>query len=153
MVREEDGFLTIPDFGLRASFTRRYDARILSARTHSCTLKHLKQFFPRHSTQTLTQRTYLYPNPNQTEIWEEYQDKFKCPEAKCRVNPGKVRASTYGTKSPSRSGALRFIDSAKSPENPTCANHVDVLTVRSVFFECPLSTSFVVSRVYWKACA
>ena len=30
-------------------------------------------------------------------------------------NPGKVRARTYGTKSPSRSEALRFIDSAKSP--------------------------------------
>ena len=174
-------------------------------------------------------------------------------------NPGKVRARTYGTKSPSRSEALRFIDSAKSPstkidgslvnfrrrlsnrherprrmltmdirrtpiglwarlrdshksgpqsgwssawtlaqrndwsgirhlnlssssdvllcrtqansshfnhsaepafrpssirtEDPTCANHVDVLTVRSVFFECPLSTSSVVSRVDWKACA
>ena len=27
----------------------------------------------------------------------------------------KVRARTYGTKSPSRSEALRFIDSAKSP--------------------------------------
>ena len=27
-------------------------------------------------------------------------------------NPGKVRARTYGTKSPSRSEALRFIDSA-----------------------------------------
>ena len=30
-------------------------------------------------------------------------------------NPGKVRARTYGTKSPSRSEALRFINSAKSP--------------------------------------
>ena len=30
-------------------------------------------------------------------------------------NPGKVRARTNGTKSPSRSEALRFIDSAKSP--------------------------------------
>ena len=30
-------------------------------------------------------------------------------------NPGKVRAWTYGTKSPSRSGALCFIDSAKFP--------------------------------------
>ena len=30
-------------------------------------------------------------------------------------SPGKVRARTYGTKSPSRSEALRFIDSAKSP--------------------------------------
>ena len=30
-------------------------------------------------------------------------------------NPGKVRARTYGTKSPSRLEALRFIDSAKSP--------------------------------------
>ena len=30
-------------------------------------------------------------------------------------NPGKVLARTYGTKSPSRSEALRFIDSAKSP--------------------------------------
>ena len=29
-------------------------------------------------------------------------------------NPGKVRARTYGTKSPSRSEALRFIDSAKA---------------------------------------
>ena len=47
--------------------------------------------------------------------WEEL-DKFKCLEAKCRgKNPGKVRARTYGTKSPSRSEALRFIDSAKSP--------------------------------------
>ena len=47
--------------------------------------------------------------------WEEYLDKFKCQEAKCRENPGKVRARTYGTKSPGRSEALRFIDSAKSP--------------------------------------
>ena len=46
--------------------------------------------------------------------WEEL-DKFKCPEAKCREKPWKVRARTYGTKSPSRSEALRFIDSAKSP--------------------------------------
>ena len=30
-------------------------------------------------------------------------------------NPGEVRARTYDTKSPSRSEALRFIDSAKSP--------------------------------------
>ena len=30
-------------------------------------------------------------------------------------NPGKVRARTYGTKLPSRSEALRFIDSAKFP--------------------------------------
>ena len=29
--------------------------------------------------------------------------------------PGKVRARTYGTKSPRQSKALRFIDSAKSP--------------------------------------
>ena len=46
--------------------------------------------------------------------WEEL-DKFKCLEAKCREKPWKVRARTYGTKSPSRSEALRFIDSAKSP--------------------------------------
>ena len=44
--------------------------------------------------------------------WEEL-DKFKCLEAKCREKPWKVRARTYGTKSPSRSEALRFIDSAK----------------------------------------
>ena len=44
----------------------------------------------------------------------EEQDKFKCLEAKCREKPWKVRARTYGTKSPSRSEALRFIDSAKS---------------------------------------
>ena len=104
-------------------------------------------------------------------------DKFKCLQAKCREKPWKVRARTYGTKAPSRSEALRFIESAKSPstkidgslvnysaepairpssirtEDPTCANHVDVLTVRSVFFECPLSKSSVVSRVDWKACA
>ena len=30
-------------------------------------------------------------------------------------NPGKTRARTYGTKSPSRSEAVRLIDSAKSP--------------------------------------
>ena len=93
---KKSGFnLTIPDFEPRASFARRYDARILSARTHICTRKHLTQFFPRHSTQTLTQLNntptltltklkyptltltqltlpvtklkYLYPNPNQTE--------------------------------------------------------------------------------------
>ena len=46
--------------------------------------------------------------------WEEL-DKFKCLEAKCRENPWRVRARTYGTKSPSRSEALRFIDSTKSP--------------------------------------
>ena len=46
--------------------------------------------------------------------WEEL-DKFKCLEAKCREKPWKIRARTYGTKSPSRSEALRFIDSAKSP--------------------------------------
>ena len=45
----------------------------------------------------------------------EELDKFKCLEAKCREKPWKVRARTYGTKSPSRSEALRFIDSAKSP--------------------------------------
>ena len=48
------------------------------------------------------------------DFWEEL-DKFKCLEAKCREKPWKVRARTYGTKSPSRSEALRFIDSAKSP--------------------------------------
>ena len=53
MVREEERILTISDFGLRASFTKRYDPRILSARTHSCTLKHSKQFFPKHSTEAL----------------------------------------------------------------------------------------------------
>ena len=41
--------------------------------------------------------------------------KFKCLEAKCREKPWKVRARTYRTKSPSRSEALRFMDSAKSP--------------------------------------
>ena len=46
--------------------------------------------------------------------WEEL-DKFKCPEAKCCEKPWKVRARTYGSKSPSRSEAPRFIDSAKSP--------------------------------------
>ena len=61
-------YLTIPDFGLRASFARRYDARIFSARTHSCTLKHFTQYFSRHSTQTLTKLKYPYPNPNQIEI-------------------------------------------------------------------------------------
>ena len=50
--------------------------------------------------------------------WEEL-DKFKCLEAKCREKPWKVRARTYGTKSPSRSEALRFIDSAKSPSTRT----------------------------------
>ena len=45
----------------------------------------------------------------------EELDKFKCLEAKCREKPWKVRARTYGNKSPSRSEALRFIDSAKSP--------------------------------------
>ena len=65
---KKSAFLTIPDFGLWASFARRYDARILSARTHSCTLKHFKQFFLRHSTQTLTQLKHPYPNPNQIEI-------------------------------------------------------------------------------------
>ena len=34
-------------------------------------------------------------------------------------NPGKVRARTYGTKSPSRSEALNFIDSAKFPSTAT----------------------------------
>ena len=75
-------------------------------------------------------------------------------------NPGEVRARTCGTKSPSWSEALRFIDSSKFPstkkwwilgtglmhfaepaiwpssirtEDPTCANHVDMLTLRSVF--------------------
>ena len=47
-------------------------------------------------------------------FWVEL-DKFKCLEGKCREKPWKVRARTYGTKSPSRSEALRFIDSAKSP--------------------------------------
>ena len=62
--------------------------------------------------------------------------------AMSRKTPGEVRARTCGTKSPSPSEALRFIDSSKSPnpnpaiwpssirtEDPTCANHVDVLTV------------------------
>ena len=52
----------------------------------------------------------------------EEPNKFKCLEAKCREKPWKkpwkVRARTYGNKSPSRSEALRFIDSAKSPS--TC---------------------------------
>ena len=53
---------------------------------------------------------------HQTMTASEELDKFKCLEAKCRgKNPGKVQARTYGTKSPSRSEALRFIDSAKSP--------------------------------------
>ena len=48
--------------------------------------------------------------------WEEYLDKFKCLEAKCcEKTLEKSGARTYGTKSPSRSEALRFIDSAKSP--------------------------------------
>ena len=46
--------------------------------------------------------------------WEE-PGKFKCQEAKCREKPWKVRARTYRTKSHSRSEALRFMDSAKSP--------------------------------------
>ena len=47
---------------------------------------------------------------------EEYLDKFKSQEAKCREkSTGKIRARTHGTISPSRSDALRFIDSAKSP--------------------------------------
>ena len=48
----------------------------------------------------------------------EELDKFKCLEAKCREKPWKVRARTYGTKSPSRSEALRFIDSAKLGSSP-----------------------------------
>ena len=45
--------------------------------------------------------------------WKKVQDKG--PEAPCREKPGEVRARTCGTKLPSRSEALRFIDSAKSP--------------------------------------
>ena len=41
--------------------------------------------------------------------------KFSRPRPRTHAvnkkNPGKVRARTYGTKSPSRSEALRFIDS------------------------------------------
>ena len=42
--------------------------------------------------------------------------------------------------------------SSMRSEDPTCVNHVDVLTCRSVFV-CPLSTSSVISRVDWKDCA
>ena len=37
--------------------------------------------------------------------------------AMSRKTPGEVRARTCGTKSPSRSEALRFIDSSKSPSS------------------------------------
>ena len=53
MVREER-VLTIHDFGLRASFARRHDSRIFSARTHSST----KAVLPETP----------YPNPNPTEM-------------------------------------------------------------------------------------
>ena len=46
--------------------------------------------------------------------WKKVQDKGQ--EAPCREKPlGEVRARTCGTKSPSRSEALHFIDSSKSP--------------------------------------
>ena len=73
MVREEERIFNDLGFGLRAYFARRYDARILSARTHSCTLKHFNFFFFFFNTstlqhvQTVLPKT-LYPNPNPTEI-------------------------------------------------------------------------------------
>ena len=66
------------------------------------------------------------------------------------------RASTatlFSQQNENHSAEPAFRPSSIWTEDPTCANHVDVLTVRSVFFECPLSTSSVVSRVDWKACA
>ena len=62
-----------------------------------------------------TKRKWLYNQAVFFFFTGEALDKFKCLEAKCREKPWKVRARTYGTKSPSRSEALRFIDSAKSP--------------------------------------
>ena len=70
--------------------------------------------------QVLTWRKQCGYLPRTSWKWPENKtnreelDKFKCLEAKCREKPWKVRARTYGTKSPSRSEALRFIDSAKS---------------------------------------
>ena len=57
-------------------------------------------------------RTLLYL------FWKKVQHKGL--EAPCREKPpGEVRARTCGTKSPSRSEALRFIDSSKSPTTKT----------------------------------
>ena len=50
-----------------------------------------------------------------TTVWHiERMFQDKGPEAPCRENPGEVWARTCGTKSPSRSEALRSADSAKS---------------------------------------
>ena len=41
--------------------------------------------------------------------------KLNAQKPNAVINPEKVRARTYATKSPSQSEALRFIDSANSP--------------------------------------
>ena len=52
-------------------------------------------------------------------VWGFYPKKESSRQrprsAMSRKTPGEVRARTCGTKSPSRSEALRFIDSSKSP--------------------------------------
>ena len=77
-----------------------------------------RSFFPFRSTgsQSLIHHASVMVSVQFYLFWEEL-DKFKFLEAKCREKPWKVRGRTYvyGTKSPSRSEALRFIDSAKSP--------------------------------------
>ena len=47
--------------------------------------------------------------------YTERKFKTKAWSALWRKTPGEVRARTWGTKSPSRSEAMRFIDSSKSP--------------------------------------
>ena len=76
--------------------------------------------------------------------WEEL-DKFKCLEAKCREKPWKVRARTYGTKSPSWSEALRFIDSAKSPSTKR-ATFLATESVNSASFK----RGETVVQIFWQ---
>ena len=66
MVREEERIFNDPGFG--GFELPSHGGTTLEYFLHSCTLKHFKQFFPRHSAQTLTQLKYPYPNPNQIEM-------------------------------------------------------------------------------------
>ena len=69
MVREEVRIFTDPGFWA-SSFLRKEIRRQNTFCTHALHAKTLqfKYFFPRHSTQTLTQLKYPYPNSNEFEI-------------------------------------------------------------------------------------
>ena len=68
MVGEEERIFNNPWFFASSFLCKRHDYKILSARTHSCTLKHFEQFFPKTLSPNPNPTEIPYPNPNQTEI-------------------------------------------------------------------------------------